>query len=167
MNDAAGYQPFVKASATRLIEHFTSPPTPEVIDAIKVATGAQNDAEIEQHRQNLLEDFTKVRDEVSNEIAEPYIHYASRIDIVGVYQSMLGTVFKDIPGLQGYGDKNAVWVITPLEELGFKLKDFFHEVHELRGGRKTLLQALIEAWKENRFAKSPYPSAKPVALVLD
>lgn len=165
MNDAAGHQPFVKASATRLVEHFNH--APDVRDAIVAATGAKTEDEIEKHRQDLLADFIKVRDHVIKETPEPYNHYASRINLVGAYQSILGTVFKDVPGLQGYGDKNAVWVITPIEQLAFKLKSFFHEVHELQGTKKSLLQALIEAWKDIKFAKAPYPTGRPATLPLD
>ena len=104
-------------------------------DAIKAATGTQTDEETEAHRLRLLADFTDVRDKVSSEIAEPYLHYASRINVVGAYQSILGTVFKDVPGLQGYGDRNAIWVITPAEQLAFKLKNFFDESTNCRGQR--------------------------------
>ena len=165
MNDAAGHQPFVRASATRLVEHLSN--ASDVRDAIKMATRAQTEDDIEKHRQSLLADFTKVRDHVIAEIAEPYIHYASRVNLVGAYQSILGTVFEDIPGFQGYGDKNAIWVITPIEQLAFKLKDFFHEVHVLRGAKKSLLQAVIEAWKDIKLAKAAYPAGRPVTLSLD
>jgi len=166
MNDAAGHQPFVKANVSQLVKHF-SHATPELRDAITAATGAQTDEEVEIHRLKLLKDFADVRDKVSAEIAEPYTHYASRLDVVGAYQSILGTVFRDVPGMQGYGDKNAIWVITPLEQLAFKMRGFFHEVHELDGSKKSLLQAVIEAWKDLKFEKAPYPKGSPETLPLD
>ena len=166
MNESAGHHPFVKASSAQLVEHFNQS-SADLTTAIKLGAGLQTDAEVEAHRLQLLADFTSVRDAAAAEIPEPYIHYASRVDIVGLYQSILGTVFEDVPGLQGYGDKNAVWVITPLEELGFKLKSFFHEVHELEGVKMPLLQAVIKAWKDIKVSKATYPPGTPAFLPLD
>src|SRR5690348_11319158 len=115
MNDAAGHHEFVKASVAQLVDNF-SHTTPEVKAAIMAATGSQTDAEIEQHRTQLLTEFTDVRDKANEEVPEPYVHYASRIDVVGLYQSVLSKVFNNIPALQGYGDRNPVWVATLLEE---------------------------------------------------
>ena len=114
MNEAAGHHEFVKASAAQLVDHF-SQTTPAVKAAITAATGSTTDAQIEQDRIQLLADFTSVRDKARKEVPEPYVHYASRIDVVGLYQSVLSKVFHDIPGLQGYGDRNPVWVATLLE----------------------------------------------------
>src|SRR6185312_6220310 len=88
MNDAAGHHKFVKASAAQLVDHLKQA-TPEVKAAVTAATGAQTDAEIEQHRMQLLADFTKVRDKAYEEVPEPYVHYVSRIEVVGLYQSVL------------------------------------------------------------------------------
>jgi hypothetical protein len=81
MNDAAGHHEFVKASAAQLVEQF-SQSTQEVKAAIKAATGAQTDTEIEQHRIQLLPDFKKVSDKANEEVPQPYLHYASKFDIV-------------------------------------------------------------------------------------
>lgn len=166
MNDAAGHHKFVKASAAQLVDHLKQA-TPEVKAAVTAATGAQTDAEIEQHRMQLLADFTKVRDKAYEEVPEPYVHYVSRIDVVGLYQSVLSKVFGDIPGLQGYGDRNPAWVVTLLEQGAFKLKSFFHEIHELRGSKKPLIQAIIEAWKDIKISEAPYPPGVPTSLPLD
>jgi predicted phosphodiesterase len=166
MNDAAGHHEFVKASAAQLVEQF-SQTTPEVRTAITAATGAQTSPEIEQHLAQLLADFIKVRDKAQEEVPLPYVHYASRFDIVGLYQSVLSKVFSDISAFQGYGDANPVWVTTLLEQDAFKLKSFFHEIHELRGTKKSLLQAIVESWTDLKFAKAPYPSGVPVTLPLD
>jgi Calcineurin-like phosphoesterase len=165
MNDAAGHYEFVKASAAQLVEEF-SQSSPEVTTAITAATGAQSKHEIEQHRSQLLADFTKVRDQAKEEVSQPYIHYASRFDIVGLYQSVLSIVFSEISAFQGYGVANPSWVTTLLEQGAFKLKSFFHEIHELRGKKKSLLQAIIESWKDLKFAKASYPYGVPSALPL-
>lgn len=166
MNDAAGHQPFVVASASEIVEHF-SQSKPEVNKAIAAATGAGTPGEIEEKRQALLADFTKKRDEAAAETAEAYTHYASRVDIVGVYQSILGTVFQDLPGLQGYGNRNAVWLATPLEQLAFKVKAFFHEVHDIEGAKVPFIQAVAKAWHDLKVSKAPYPLGTPETLRLD
>jgi len=166
MNDAAGHHEFVKASAAWIVEQL-SQTTPEVIAAIVAALGAQTSSEIDQHRAQLLADFTKVRDKAQEEISLPYVHYASRFDIVGLYQSVLADVFRGISAFQGYGDANPVWVTTLLEQDAFKLKSFFNEIRELNGAKRSLLQAIIEAWKDLRFAKAPYPPGVPTTLPLD
>lgn len=166
MNDAAGNHDFVKASAAQLVDEF-SVTSSEVKAAITAAIGAKTEAEIEEHRAHLLADFTRVRDKANEEVPQPYVHYASRFDIVGLYQSVLCKVFTDIPAFQGYGNVNPIWVTTLLEEAAFRLKDFFHQVHEIRGTEKPLLQAIVEAWKDIKFARAPYPSGVPGTLFLD
>lgn len=165
MNGAAGNHDFVKASAAQLVEHF-SQATPEVKAAITAATEASTDAEIEQERNQLLADFIRIRDKANEEVSQAYVHYASRVDVVGLYQSALAKVFCDIPALQGYGF-NPIWLVTPIEEGVFRLKSFFHEIHILKGTRKPLLQAVIEAWKEMGTAKASYPIGVPAVLPLD
>ena len=165
MNGAAGNHDFIKASAAQLVEHF-SQATPEVNAAITAATEARTGAEIERERQSLLADFTNVRDKANEEVSQAYVHYASRVDVVGLYQSALAKVFNDVPELQGYGF-NPIWIVTPIEEGVFKLKSFFHEIHLLKGTKKPLLQAVIEAWRELRTARASYPSGVPDVLDLD
>ena len=65
-----------------------------------------------------------MRDQSNGEEPQDHVHYASRLDIVGVYQSVLSGLFNELPGLQGYGNRNPVWVTTLLEQAGFKLKSF-------------------------------------------
>ena len=166
MNDAAGHYNFVKASAAQLVEDFTQG-TPEVKAAISRATTAQTDTEIEQHRIQLLADFTSVRNKAMGEVPQPYLHFASRFDIVGLYQSVLSKLFNGIPGLQGYGNRNPIWVTTLLEQSAFKLTSFFHQIHEVEGTKKSLLQAIVEAWRQLAFEKAPYPSGVPTTLPLD
>jgi hypothetical protein len=95
------------------------------------------------------------------------MHYASRFEIVGLYQSVLSKIFSNIPAFQGYGDANPSWVTTLLEQGAFKLKSFFQQVHELNGAKKPLLQAIMEAWKDIQFANAPYPRGTPATLPLD
>lgn len=54
--------------------------------AIVAATGATTDSEIDQRRTELLDGFTEVRDKAFEEMPQPYLHYASRFNVVGVYQ---------------------------------------------------------------------------------
>lgn len=166
MNNAAGHFGFVKASAAQLAEQFNQS-TPEVKAAIVAATGASTDDEIEQHRTGLLAVFTQARDKSAEEIPQPYIHYASRFPIVGVYQSIVSRVFSQIPGFQGYGNHNPIWVTTLLEQGAYRLKNFFHTVYEFKGENKTLLQAIVEAWKDFDFVRAPYPLGVPATVLID
>jgi hypothetical protein len=52
-------------------------------------------------------------------------HYVSRFSGVGIFQSALSAIFADLPDLQGYGDKNPIWVTTGIEEITHKVKVFF------------------------------------------
>lgn len=166
MNDGAGHHEFVKASAAQLVEQF-SQSTQDLKAAIKAATGSESDVEIEQHRVKLLADFTEVSDKANEEVPQPYTHYVSRFDIVGLYQSVLSKVFSGISGFQGYGNHNPIWVVTLLEEAGFKLKSFFQQVHELEGTKKSLLQAVVEAWKQLAVERAPYPAGVPATIPFD
>ena len=166
MNDEAGHHEFIKASAAQLVEQF-SQSTPDGRAAIAAATGVRTDLEIDQHRQQLVADFTKVSAQANREVPQSYSHYASRFDVVGLYQSVLSKVFSGISGLQGYGDRNPVWVTTLLEEAGFRLKSFFHQIHELEGAKKPLLQAIVEAWKQISLERAPYPPGLPATIPIE
>lgn len=67
MNESAGHHPFVKASSSQLVEHF-SQSSADLTTAIKLGAGLQTDAEVEAHRLQLLADFTSVRDAAAAEI---------------------------------------------------------------------------------------------------
>ena len=112
MNDAAGHHEFVKASAAQIAEQLEQG-TPQVKAAIKAATAASSDAEVDQHRVRLLAEFAEVRDQAIKEIPPPYVHYASRLNVVGLYQSALAKVFSDIPAFQGYGTLSCMGYDTP------------------------------------------------------
>jgi hypothetical protein len=116
---------------------------------------------VEHHRVQLLAEFSELRDRVVEETPQPYIHYASRFSIVGVYQSILSKLFAEIPQLQGYGTLNALWGSTPIEEGAWKVESFFHEVHELEGTKTPILRSFLKAWKDLRIAKAPYPAGTP------
>ena len=166
MNDGAGNHELVKASAAHLAS-LLEEPSAEVLGTIRTATAASTAQEVEANRIDLLSCFRAVSERAASEVSQSYVHYASRFDIVGLYQSVLSKIFSGIPGFQGYGNANPVWVTTLLEEGGFRLNSFFHEVHEFEGAKKTPLQAIFEAWKDIKLAKAPYPSGTPPTLALD
>ncbi len=165
MNDGAGHQEFVKASATHIVEEL-SQASPETTKVISAATGAASDADIDQHRTELVKAFTEIRDKATGEESQAYVHYASRFDIVGVYQSVLSHLLNQVPGMQGYGNRNPVWVTTLIEQGIYKLESFFHEVRELDGQKKSLFQAIIEAWREVKLINAPYPPGVPTMIPL-
>ena len=165
MNAAAGSHGFVKLSSANIVNHLDGNAA-EVRAIIAAATDAKSNDEIEQQRADLLASFSAVRDKAAAEIPLPYTHYASRFDIVGVYQSVLSGLFSDIPALQGYGDRNAVWLTTPLEESAFKVKSVLHGIQAMAAQKKSPLQAIVEAWRKVRFAKASYPPGTPPTLPL-
>lgn len=166
MNAAAGSHDFVKQSSAHIVEHLTQN-TPDVRKIITAATGARSESEIDQQRTELLAGFTEIRDKAATEIPQPYIHYASRFDVVGVYQSVLSTLFSQIPQFQGYGGLSLSWVTTPLEESAFKAESVLREVMAVIERKKTPLQAIVEAWKQLKAPQAPYPPGVPETLPFD
>ena len=166
MNNNVGQRDFVKAALTEIASHL-SRKTPDVHAAISAATGLQDPAEVEKQRQLLADQFAGIAAAAGVETAEPYTHYVSRFDGVGVFQSVLAKLFEDIPDLQGYGDKNPSWLATVVEQSIHALKGFFAEVYtDVHGRHKPLLQSVLEAWKELRFDRAPYPTGMPKPIAF-
>ena len=157
MNDGAGHHAFVTTSATHIVEELNLS-SPEALAAVAAAS--------EAHRARFLQAFTDIRDKAGREAPQAYVHYVSRFDVVGLYQSILSRFFEQIPALQGYGNLNPIWVTTLIEQGMYKLKSFFQEVHVLDGKKKPLFQAILEAWQESTLIKAPYPPGVPAPLPL-
>ncbi len=166
MHDQVGKQEFVKASLNTLLEHFRS--NDDVIKkAVADSLGSQDAVAIESERQRLIEQFVQAKTAADSEQPMEYVHYASRNGLVGLYQSILSKLFTDIPQLQGYGDRNPIWVVTWIEEACYASKAFFGHVYEdVHGRKRPLIASLLEAWKELRFERAPYPEGKPAVITF-
>ena len=166
MQDQVNHQSFVAGTLADLVQTLNSN-TADVQQAITNATGITDPALIDQHRQSLQAAFSGFAAAAKAEVAEPYPQYVSRIDAVGVYQSVLAKIFQDFPDLQGYGDKNISWVLTPVEQIIHFIKGFFSAVHkDIHGNQKSILQAVIEAWKEVSLDRADYPSGVPQPITF-
>jgi hypothetical protein len=142
----------------------------DVHDSIGKAIGNSDSAEVEKERNHLIEQFSSLQNSCSTEPSHSDVHYVSRFNGLGVYQSLLANVFNSIPALQGYGNRNPIWVITWLEQGSYALKSFFKHVHEdVSGKKESLLTSVLREWKNVRFERAPYPigTPKPATLAGD
>jgi hypothetical protein len=157
MQKLVSNQRFVAGTLGDLVNSLSAQ-TDEVQNAISIATATTDSAVVEQQRQELLAQFTTLAGSARGEDAPGYAEYVSRFDGVGLFQSVLAKLFQDFPDLQGYGDKNFSWVLTPIEEVAHAFKGFFSAAFkDVHGEHKPLLQAVIEAWKSVNVDCSPYP----------
>jgi len=164
MHEAVGKQDFVQASLNTLIQHLDGS-SPDALAAIGASIGATDRASVDQERLRLLEQLRAAKVAVDSEQATPYAHYVSRFDLGGLYQSVLSRIFSDIPALQGYGDRNPIWAITRIEQAAYASKAFFSQIYEsVHGERKPLISSFVQAWKELRFERAPYPADFPTAI---
>lgn len=115
---------FVKSSLDELARHL-SEDGPDVRSAVAIAIGSSDLQTVEAARADLASHFGSIRDAAASEPSHGDVDYVSRVNLVGLYQSALAKVFSRIPALQGYGDRNPIWVVTLIEEGTYKLGSFF------------------------------------------
>jgi len=164
MHSKVGDHDFIKASLNSLVQHIDSS-VEDTKKAIAEQMGWTDDARIEVERQNLLASIREVKTSADSEVPLPYVHYASRSPLVGCYQAVLSKLFSDIPEFQGYGDGNAIWAITPIEQVGHLIGTFFSRVYgAVHDEKKPFFGSFLQAWKELPFANAPYPSGAPGIL---
>jgi hypothetical protein len=166
MHPAVNQHKFVKSSSDELANQL-SQGGPQVQSAIAAAIGSSDPQAVEAARVELASHFTSVRDSAASESPHGDVEYVSRIDLVGVYQSVLAKVFSNIPDLQGYGDANPIWVVTLIEEAAYKMGAFFKQINEdVHGRKEPLLEAILKEWKSLKFERAPYPSGTPEPIPL-
>lgn len=164
LHEQVGRQNFVRGSLATLVQHLDEA-RQDAKSAIALNIGSSDDAVIDQERLRLLAQLRAAKASADSEEATPYSHYASRFSLVGVYQSVLSELFSNIPELQGYGDRNPIWVVTWIEEAVHVSGAFFSNIYEsVNGERKPLIESFINAWKQLRFERAPYPSGIPQAF---
>lgn len=164
MYEQVGKQDFVRGSLNTLIQHLDESRQDAKI-AIASSIGSSDSAAIEQERLRLLGELRAAKTSADAEQATPYSHYVSRFSLVGLYQSVLSRLFSNIPALQGYGDRNPIWVVTWIEEAAYVSDAFFGHVYEsVHGEHQPLIASFIQAWKQLRFERAPYPTGAPATI---
>lgn len=164
MHQAAGQKDFFKAHVDEIAAHLSTP-SPDVLAHVSAAFNLQGD-ESESKRAELAKHFAEASSTIQGEEPQPYTHYVSRFPIVGIVQSALAVTFQDIPALQGYGGGNALWVTTKVEQLGFTIKNFFHDIHEGAKGREPLMVTFLKAWKDLKHERADYPVNTPQTVQI-
>jgi hypothetical protein len=166
MHAEVGKQAFVQASLDELVRHLGDA-SEDVHAAIAQSLGTTAQDATEDERLRLVEQFSKLKQQSRSEPSHRDVHYVSRFDGLGLYQSVLSKIFSSIPALQGYGDRNPIWVTTWIEQGAYSLKSFFQHVHEdVAGQRQSLLTSVLKEWKQLRFERSPYPPGEPQTIPL-
>lgn len=166
MHPEVGKQAFVTASLDELVRHLDEG-SDDVHTSIAKAIGTSDKSAVEAERTKLIEHFSSLKECSTSEPSHRDVHYVSRFSGLGVYQSILAKVFNSIPGLQGYGDRNPIWVVTWIEQGSYALKNFFQHVHEdVAGKKEPLLTSILKEWKQIRFERASYPLGTPQSLPL-
>jgi hypothetical protein len=166
MHTLVNKQQFIRSSLDALVQNLNEGSV-DVRNAIADAIGTSEPALIETERSKLASDFASIRDVAANEQSHRDVDYVSRFNIVGLYQSVLSKVFGSIPSLQGYGDRNPVWIVTLLEEGIYALGNFFKQVHEdIQGKKEPLVSSILREWKNLRFERASYPPGTPQLVGL-
>ena len=166
MHPAVGNYDFVKNSLANLSNQLTNG-TPEVRAAIGYAIGSGDPAKIEKQRAALGPVFAAGAKAISAEPSHQDVHFVSRIDFVGLYQSVLAKVFCDIPDLQGYGDKNPSWLATIIEQVAYNFSTFFNKVYlDVHGDGKPLLNSILAELSLLGNERAAFPAGVPVSATI-
>ncbi len=166
MHNAVGDQKFVKKSLKHLSDQI-SKNVPELHEAIGQALGINDPAKIEEQRTSLANYLNQAAKESEGEEDHKDVHFVSRCDFVGLFQSVLATIFADIPDLQGYGDKNPSWVTTIIEAVEYDASTFFKRVYtDVHGNKKPLLHSIIAELSQLRYERALYPAGMPITRPL-
>lgn len=161
MHSVVNQHNFVKSSLDQLVTHLNEN-SDDVHSAVAAAIGSQNPQEVSAARIELASQFGSIRDKAMSEPSHGDVEYVSRVDVIGLYQSILAKVFSRIPELQGYGDRNPIWVVTLIEEGLYRFGNFFKKVYtDVHGQKEPLLQSILKEWKALKFFKAPYPPGVP------
>lgn len=166
MHTLVGNRSVVSSGLSYVSDQLTQGTT-DARQAIGKALNTSDAALIEQRRAAMAAQLCRGRDAIAQEPDHQDAHYVSRIDVVGVFQSVLSTVFADIPALQGYGDGSPSWIITVADEMTYGFDRIAKQVWEdVHGGHKSLLESIIRELVHFRMDPFPYPSGAPLTMPL-
>jgi hypothetical protein len=166
MHSVVNQHRFINSSLDTLVQNLDEGST-EVRAAVASTIGTTDPALVEAERSSLASQFASIRDTAAKEPSHRDVDYVSRFHLVGLFQSVLSKVFSSIPSLQGYGDRNPIWVVTLIEQGVFALGNFFKQVHEdVQGQKEPLISSILKEWKNLRFERAPYPAGTPQVIKL-
>ncbi len=166
MHSLVNQHSFVRSSLEALVQNLNEE-SAEVRSAIVDSIGTSDPGLVEAERSRLVSHFASIRDQAASELSHRDIDFVSRFDLVGMYQSVLSKIFCSVPSLQGYGDRNPIWVTTLIEHGVYSLGNFFKQVHEdVQGQRAPLISSILKEWKNLRFKRAPYPIGTPQTIKL-
>jgi hypothetical protein len=152
---------FIRSSLEMLVQNLNDG-SAEVRNVVANVISTSDPASVEAERSRLALHFAAIRDKAASEQSHRDVDYVSRFDLVGLYQSVLSKVFSSIPSLQGYGDRNPIWIVTLIEQGVYSLGNFFKQVHEdVHGQKEPLISSILKEWKNLHFERSPYPTGAP------
>jgi hypothetical protein len=154
--------------------------TPSVSTLVGVAYGLSDPIAVRVQVSQLADHFGKLKNQIETEVSHDDVHFVSRCDLLGLYQSALSKVFNDIPQLQGYGDKNPIWVTTLLEQAVWNVGAFLNNIYEDEHKQKQpLIVSILTELKKYGNQRAPYipgvPDSRklsedfnqPIALLAD
>lgn len=166
MHSVVNKHDFINSSLNALVQNLNES-SPEVQSAIADAIGNSEADSVEAERLKLASHFASIRDAAASEQSHRDVDYVSRVNLVGLYQSVLSKVFGSIPSLQGYGDRNPIWIVTLVEHGVFSLGNFFKQVREdVHGRKQPLISSILKEWKNLSFERAAYPAGTPQPIKL-
>lgn len=166
MHSVVNQHDFINSSLDALVRNLNEGST-EVQSAVADTIASSDPASVEVERLRLASHFASIRDTAASEQSHRDVDYVSRFNLVGLYQSVLSKVFGSIPSLQGYGDRNPIWIVTLIEHGVYSLGNFFKQVREdVHGQKQPLISSILKEWKNLRFERAPYPAGTPQPVKL-
>jgi hypothetical protein len=167
MHEACGH-PKVLLQGLQDLHSRLSGNSIEVRARVASILGTDNPDAVSQRIASLSDRAATAIQQVKNE-RHGDAHYVSRFDAAGLFQSALAKIFSDIPDLQGYGDKNPIWITTLIEGAAHKVQFFFEKVYQDVHGKKLPLWASLIAelsqLPQQNF-KAPFPPGIPNSVPL-
>ena len=166
MHPAVGKQSFVQNTLAHVADQLNRR-TPEALAATQQALGTSDATQVEAQRAAFALFLNKATNAIKAEPSHDDVHFVSRIDSVGLFQSVLAKVFCSIPDLQGYGDKNPSWVATIIEQVAYEVTTFFQRVYtDVHGNKKPLLHSILAELKQVRDERALFPPGTPDTIPL-
>jgi hypothetical protein len=168
MHEACGRRDFVRNGLQETQSRLKGN-SPELRAHVSAITGANNASAVDGTVAMMSARVGAALGQIAVEPHRQDIHYVSRFDSVGLFQSVLSKVFNDIPDLQGYGDKNPIWLTTLVEAFLHDTRTFFDRVNQdVRNQRQPLWKALITelAQLPDMDFRAPFPPGTPATQPL-
>jgi hypothetical protein len=166
MHPAVGKKSFVQDTLGHVAQEIKAG-TADARAAVAEAIGTSDPAQVEAERARLQSYLESASAASQTEASHQDVHFVSRNERVGLFQSVLAKVFRTIPALQGYGDRNPLWVETVIEEVFHDIGTFFKRVYtDVHGNKKQLLASVIVELHNLRDTRASFPPGVPDTISL-